>query len=136
MAFNGYLLKFNNVAIPYTYISAETYKATPNQRMESSAKRVTTGLLHRTTCDHTATKIEFNTPTMWNRDKEALFNIIRGGLVDVAQRKYTLEYFDTETDSYKTGTFYMPDVDYTIQRIDVPNNRILYAPMRICFIEY
>lgn len=136
MAFNGYLLKIGNTIIPPKYMSAETYKITPNQRMESSAKRVTTGVLHRTTCSHTASKIEFETKTMWNTDKEALMNIIRGGLTDTQQRKCTVTYYDTETDGYKTGTFYMPDIDYTISRIDTVRNRILYAPLRICFIEY
>ena len=62
MAYSGYLLKVGGKQIPNKFIQLSTYSITPNQRMESSAERDTTGMLHRETCEHTATKIEFNTP--------------------------------------------------------------------------
>ena len=52
MAFSGYLIKFTAAngtvtEFPITYIRYETYKATPNQRMDLDPTRDTTGLLHR-----------------------------------------------------------------------------------------
>ena len=136
MSFNGTLLKVGSTAIPYKFMSTESYKVTPNQRMESSAKRVSTGLLHRTTCSHTASKIEFNTPALWNRDAEELMNLLENAWTNVNQRKCYVTYFDPETNTHKSGTFYMPDIDFTIMKVDLIHNRILYAPIRICFIEY
>jgi hypothetical protein len=136
MSFNGTLVRIGNYSIPYKFMSAETYKVTPNQRMESSAKRTSTGDLHRTTCSHTASKIEFNTPALWNSDADELMSNIRNNWTNTNQRKCTVTYFDPETNSHKSGTFYMPDIDFQINKVDVIHDRILYAPLRICFIEY
>jgi hypothetical protein len=136
MAFNGTLVSVDGWDIPYKFMSPESYKVTPNQRMESSAKRVTTGVLHRTTCSHTASKIEFNTPALWNADADTLMSNLRNRWSNTSQRKCEVTYFDPETNSHKTGTFYMPDIDFTIMKVDLVHNRILYAPLRICFIEY
>ena len=57
-------------------------------------------------------------------------------MTDTLQRKTSLQYYDMATDSYKTGTFYMPDVDYSIQFIDNVKNIVYYDPIRFAFIEY
>ena len=135
MAFNGtYLIKAGGTVLPMKYMKLEGYDITPNQRMESEAKRAITGYLHRTTVAHTATKIEFNTPPMTNLDLNAMMSIFRGAWSSTIERKLDLEYYDMETDSYKTGTFYMPDVKFSIDHID--GNMIYYKETRIAFIEY
>ena len=63
--------------LPFKYIKVESYNITPNQRMESEAKRDVTGVLHRTTVAHTATKIEINTPVMTNLDVDAMMTLFR-----------------------------------------------------------
>lgn len=135
MAFNGtYLIKVGSTALPMKYMKLEGYDITPNQRMESEAKRAITGYLHRTTVAHTATKIEFNTPPMTNLDLNAMMSIFRGAWSSTIERKLDLEYYDMETDSYKTGTFYMPDIKFSIDRIN--GSLIYYKETRIAFIEY
>lgn len=136
MAFNGTLIAVGGTPIPYKYIFSESYSVTPNQRMEQSAKRVSTGVLHRVTASHTATKIEFETPTMYNNELNTLVTMLNNAMSDRHQRKLTVTYFDPETNSHKTGECYMPDIQYKILKVDVPNKRILYAPTRIAFIEY
>ena len=136
MAFNGYLISIGGAGLPYKYISAESYKCHPDQRMESSAKRVSTGVLHRVTCEHTATKIEWETPALWDSDMRALTGIFDANWVNQQERKINVTYYDTWTNQHKTGTFYMPDPEQTILRVDAANHRILYAPMRIALIEY
>ena len=128
MAYNGYLLKLggsDGTAFPMKYIKLEGYNITPNQRMESEAKRAVTGVLHRTTVAHTATKIELNTPNMTNLDVDAMMTLFRNNWSSTAERKITLYYYDMETDSYQTGTFYMPDVKWHIDRIE--GNTIYYS---------
>lgn len=137
MAFSGYLIKLGGSAgteLPLKYMKLDAYNITPNQRMESEAKRAVTGVLHRTTVAHTASKIEFNTPIMTNADVDAMMTLIRSNWTNTQERKITLQYYDMETDSYKEGTFYMPDVKFQIYRIE--GNTIFYKENRFAFIEY
>ena len=140
MSFNGKLiqLKTNNtyVDFPLKYIKCESYKVTPNQRMEVSANRATTGLLHRNTVSHTASKIDMDTPPLTNADVNAIHTLLSSAYTDSLQRKLDLKYYDPSSDSYKTGTFYVPDIDYNIIRIETGTNTIHYDSIRIAFIEY
>ena len=140
MAFNGKLVELktgnNYVELPLKYMQAESYKVTPNQRMESSANRASTGVLIRSTVSHTASKIDFSTPPLTNSDVNALNTLLTNAYTNALQRKLDLRYYDPSSDSYKTGTFYVPDIDYDISRIEKSTNVIHYNPIRIAFIEY
>ena len=140
MAFNGKLIELktgaNYVEFPLKYIMSESYKVTPNQRMESSAYRATTGLLKRKTVDHTASKIDLSTPPITNKDASAINTLLSNAYTEAKERKLDLRYYDPETDTYKTGTFYVPDPDYDILFIDQANTIIQYNSVRIAFIEY
>lgn len=132
MAYNGYLLKVGGKQIPNKFIQLSTYSITPNQRMESSAERDTTGMLHRGTCEHTATKIEFNTPYIKGTDVAQLNQIL--GIANNLPRNVSVEYFDPETQSYKSAECYVSDIQYTIY--SEQNGDLLYAPIRYALIEY
>ena len=136
MAYSGYLIKINGTPLPMKYIKVDGYNITPNQRMESEAKRAVTGVLHRTTVAHTASKIEFTTPNMTNLDMDAMMSLFRNSWTSSAERKLDLEYYDMETNSYKTGTFYQPDIKFQIDHIDQNTNLVYYKETRIAFIEY
>lgn len=138
MAFNGYLIKVgeSGVEIPVRYIASESYKTTPQQRMEDDAYRDNTGYLHRVTVPNTPVKIEFNTVPLYNDDMDALSDILSNAFEVVSERKLKVDFYDTFSHSYKTGYCYVPDIDYTILNIDVENNRILYDGVRIAFIGY
>ena len=138
MAFTGFLIKLggsNGTVLPMKYMKAESYKATPNQRMETSAKRNAKGYLQRSTVEHMPVKIEFETPTdMTNAQVAELNTLIQSNFTDTVQRKLKIQYYNNETDEYKTATCYMPDTDYTILRVE--GNIIHYGSLRYCFIEY
>lgn len=139
MAYSGYLIKIggsNGTDLPMKYIKAESYKSTPDQRMENKAARDTTGVLHRTTVAHKATKIEFETPPITNADVSALNTLFSNAYTDALQRRLTIQFYDEETDSYREADCYMPDVQYNINRIDQANYVIYYNPIRFAFIEY
>ena len=139
MAFNGYLIRLggsSGTILSMKFMSISSYKCTPNQRMESQATRAVTGLLHRTTVEHTATKIEFETPLMTNKDINILNSALRSHFTNEKERKIVINYYDIETDSYKDATCYMPDVDYIIDRVNKTTNTIYYKPIRYAFIEY
>ena len=133
----GYLIKVggpDGVPLPMAYIKVEGYDITPNQRMESKAARAVTGVLVRNTVSHTATKVEFSTPVMMDRDVHAMMGLFGNAWTSVLERKLNLEYYDMETGEYKTGTFYMPDIKFQIDHID--GNIIYYKEITIKFIEY
>lgn len=142
MAFNGKLIELwipatnTYVTFPTKIIKAESYKITPDQRMETSASRSASGVLKRTTATHTASKIEFNTVTINNTDISAIHGMFLDAYSDQQQRKLDLRYYDPAVDQYKTGTFYVPDIDYNILRIDTAKNVIYYDSIRFAFIEY
>lgn len=143
MAFEGYLLSFNGAIFPNKYLTLSSYNITPNQRLEAEAYRDANGLTHRETLAAYKSKIEFSTkPNLKQSDKEDMFNIFSNGLVSSRERKYSVTYWNFETDNYSTGTFYMPDVEYTIKRIEAKivsgqeQHILYYDPIRIAFIEY
>lgn len=138
MAYNGYLIKVGGslgTPLPMKYVKLDGYNITPNQRMETEAKRSVDGLLHRNTVAHTASKIEFTTPYITNKDVNNMMTLFRNAWTSTIERKLSLEYYDMETDTYKTGDFYMPDVKFEIDHIK-ENNIIIYKETRIAFIEY
>ena len=140
MAFNGKLLELkvgaNYVEFPLQYIKYSSYKATPDQRMESSANRATSGKLVRQTVSHTATKVEFETPPITNADLAAIMTRFTNAFTDALQRKLTARYYDTITDAYKTGDFYVPDIETSITNVDVDKKIIYYDSIRFALIEY
>lgn len=138
MAFSGYLIKVGSpaVEIPLKYMRAETYKVTPNQRLEWSAARDVTGVLHRETTANMPPKIEFNTPLMTNSDINTLNTILRNAYTVQAERKLPVTYYDPESDTYKTHDCYMPDVHYEIRNVDTVNRVINYEELRYAFIGY
>lgn len=140
MAFSGYLLKVGTgnsaVEIPLKYIRYTSYKVTPQQRMEWSAERDTTGVLHRETVENMPPKIEFETPYLYESDVNNLNSIISAKYKIARERKLNITYYDPESNSYKTAAVYMPDVNYKIYNIDATNNKILYEPLRYAFIGY
>ena len=139
MAYNGYLIKLggsSGTPLPMKFIKLDGYNISPNQRMEAEAGRSVTGLLHRTTVAHTASKIEINTPYITNRDVDEMMTLFRNAWTSTLERKLNLEYYDMETNSYKAGTFYMPDIKFEIDHIEADINVVVYKEIRIAFIEY
>lgn len=139
MAYSGYLIKVggsSGTILPFKYIKVDGYNITPNQRMETEAKRDVTGLLHRNTVAHTASKIEFTTPYMTNSDLDNMITLFRNAWTNSTERKLVIEYYDMESNTYKTADVYMPDIKFEIDHIDNDHNIITYKETRVAFIEY
>lgn len=129
--YRGYLLKFGGVTMPNNYFLE--YTSTPNRRSEASAETDQIGRLIRDTLPHKRTTVKFTTHMM-NLDNKINFqNIIARGLVNELKREHSVEYWNDETNSYYTGVFYIPDVEYTIQ--DASATDIKYNPITVEIIE-
>lgn len=136
MAFRGWLIRCGGTEIPMEYVNEKKYSVTPNQRLDLSAERDMTGVLHRDTVAHMPVKIEFETLTLDNSDVDRLNSIIRAAYTDERSRSLTIDYYDPEENAYKSAACYMPDTQYNMNRIDRERNAIVYEPLRYAFIEY
>ena len=134
--FQGWLIKCGDTEIPMDYIKLSSYTVTPNQRLDIMAERDMTGVLHRDTVSHMPVKIEFETPYIYNRDVEVLNRIIQSAFTEPVGRTLNIQYYDMETNTYKSAVCYMPDTQYTIYNADLRKGIILYNPLRYAFIEY
>ena len=136
MAFTGYLLKSGNDVFPLQYVYKESYKVTPNRRQDLDPYRDANGKLHRNTLAHTATTIEFQTKPMWNNQFETVMSWLRSHYSDSQEKKIALSYYCPDINDYKTGNFYVPDIEMTMDLVDTVNNKIFYMSTTIEFIEY
>lgn len=132
--YNGYLLKFGDKVFPNEYILE--YSSTPNQRLESSADRDNTGTLQRKTLNSTKTSINLSTHILSLSEKIKMQSVINAGMVNTAQRKCKVTYWNDEDNTYKTGYFYIADIEYTIMDVDSTSKDIQYNPITIELIEY
>ena len=129
--YRGYLLKFGGAPMPNNYFLE--YSSTPNRRSEASAETDQIGRLIRDTLPHKRTTVKFTTHMMNLDDKINFQNIIARGLVNELKREHSVEYWNDETNSYYTGVFYIPDVEYTVQ--DASASDIMYNPITVEIIE-
>lgn len=138
--FDGRLLIVGDYRFPLDYIRLETYKTTPNQRLDRDSYEDANGDLQRNALNKTRTKIEFETPYLRYYDKRILMANLReqfnNSQAEHNERKVQLTYFNDETDEYDTAFFYIPDITWTYYNVDEVNKDILYLPTRIAFIEY
>lgn len=131
MAFNGnWYIKVGDYPIPLEFMAYKTYKASRNTQ-DLDSYRDADGVLHRNVLPHQAMKLEFETPILTNLQFRTLMDNIRANMTDLIARDVPLQYYDEESDSYKTGSFYMPGtMEFT------HFNKNIYEPTRIAFIEY
>lgn len=130
--YKGYLLKFGGSILPNKYFLE--YSSTPDQRLESSAERDNLGTLHRATLPNGKTSITFSTHIMSLDEKIQFQSIINSAMVFESQRKVSVTYWNDETNIYKTGYFYIPDIEY--QAMDADADTIRYNPITVELIEY
>ncbi len=130
--YNGYLLKFGSQILPNSFLLE--YKSTPNRRSEASAETDQNGALIRETLTHTRSTLSFSTHILKLDQKIQFQSIINSSIINALQRKATVEYWNDETNSYSSGYFYIPDIEYSVK--DADNTDILYNPISVELIEY
>ena len=135
MAFEGYLMKAGTLPFPHKYIQVSTYQATPSQRQDLDSYQDSQGNLHRTVVSHDRTKIIFKTvENLTLTEKQEIQSFFSAAMTSTRERKVKLTYWNDETNAYANGNFYIPDVTFTIKRIDGSN--IIYDSVEFHLIEY
>ena len=122
------------VPIPNKYISLTSYVSTPNQRQDLDSYQDNLGKLHRNTLDHTRSKLEWNTPPLFERELLSLQNILNSGIINSRERKLKIIHYCFDTHTYEQGEFYMPDITFT--PLLIRNGEVLMDKVRLAFIEY
>jgi hypothetical protein len=136
MAFDGYLLKMGADVFPLSFVYKNSYTITPNRRQDVDPTRNADGVLERNVLDHMPSTISFQTKPMYNNELNALMSFIRSHYSVEKEKKIVLEYYCPDLDDYKTGEFYVPDISFPIDMVDVEQRRILYREFQLEFIEY
>ena len=138
MAFEGWLLKFGNVRLPNSFLLADGWNSTPNQRLEVASYRNANMLLIRETSSNFKTKLTITVMEMNLEEKIAFQNVIKQAMISEKERKIDLTYWNDETNEYvhsATG-FYIPDITYGAHHIDEDKNDIEYNSFTVTMIEY
>lgn len=138
--FDGNLIKIiqkngDIINLPNKYISLQSYVSTPNQRQDLDSYQDNEGKLHRNTLEHTRSKLEFNTPPLYESELIMLQEIINGGIINEKERKCKIIHYCFDTHEYCEGYYYIPDITFTPLRI-MPNGIVLMDKVRFAFIEY
>lgn len=134
MAYEGYMLKMNNIVIPLRYMQHDSCKIKVNTQ-DLDSYQDAKGELHRIVLDHTQIKIEWNFPFSTNVKLQELFGIFRSIWGEGPERKCeNVTVYVPEWDRYYTGKFYMPDPEFQIYSII--NEIITYRAVRMALIEY
>lgn len=137
--FSGWLIKFGDVILPNSFILADGWESTPNQRVEIDAYRDANVLLHRETSENFKTSITLNIRAMNLEEMTAFKAVIGLATLDInnkKQRRLMVTYWNDEELEYKTATMYMPDVTYSIHTVDEVDRDIEYNGFTIELIEY
>lgn len=130
--YQGYLLKFGNNIMPNSYFNE--YSSTPNQRLDSDAERDNNGDLQRSTLPNGKTSITFSTHILFLDEKLKFQEIINLSIINEVQRKCYVTYWNDETNTYSSGYFYIPDIEFSI--MDADSDTIKYNPISVELIEY
>ena len=137
--FGGWLIKFGDVVLPNSFLLADGWESTPNQRVEIDAYRDANILLHRETSSNYKTKLTLNIREMNLEERRAWNNVI--GLAELPrtskdQRRVSCTYWNDETLEYSAGIFYMPDTTYSIHTLSEQERDIDYNDFKVTLVEY
>lgn len=129
MEFKGYFIRAGANKLPSYLLAEEGYKTNPNIRSDLDSYTDGQGVLHRNILPHLRNKIWLKTNELTYSEKLIIQSVFPDR--DVAN----VEFWNDETNSYQTGKFYIPDIDFVTKRLDKGGKQI-YMPLEITLIEY
>ena len=135
MAFKGWLVKFGDVVLPNDYL--EKYKDKSNMRTEIDAFRDSKTIsLHRTTSPYYKSQITLPIRKLYYGEKILLKAIIDAAITNPVERKLTATYWNSEDMDYKSGEFYIADIEYVVSNVNERKLDMVYEPFEIVLTEY
>lgn len=111
--FDGYYLKIGPCKFLDPAIKREGFHILPKLVQVTDEQRVASGKLVIKVLPHKPTKIEITFPIMTPQQYRYYKQAFRGELTNEPEMYLTVKYYDEDSDTYKTGTFYHTDVGYS-----------------------
>lgn len=135
MRFQGYHIKNtdNNKIFPTSLLlsGGEGYHSTPDMITDKNAYSDGTGETHRNPLPHTKSKVYLNTvDEVSENEKLSIQEVLNNPII------MNLQYWNDKSHSYKTGKFYMTDIDWKHKNINPITYEITYSGISITLIEY
>ena len=132
MARSDYFIKLGEDTLPYKFMKYDSYKNTLNTGDVYSYRNANYILVKNTVA--TKVKVEFETPYLYENQKNELMAFIRSHYINALERSLMVTAYVDELDSYQTFKAYLVDPEFKIQQ----NSELgyIYQPIRICFVEF
>lgn len=124
------------LTFPHKYIALDSWSTTPNQREEIKAYRDDNSRnLHRVTAAGRKTAIKFTTrPYLTLAEKQEIQTFFTSHETSAAERKIEILFWNEESNSYKSGFFYRPNMEFKIFQIWA--DTIKYKAFEFNLVEY
>lgn len=124
------------LSFPEKYMALKGYSIDPNKREEIKAYRDdNTRNLTRVTATGTKTTMKIKMlGALRNAQKKEVFKWFTDHESDALQRKISLLFYDSDTDGYRTGSFYRADTELTA--ISHTNNDIVWDSFDFELTQY
>lgn len=130
------LFKFGNADFS-NLIRAESYEITPCARQDLDSYRDALGVLHRNALEHTATIVEFDIKMLKEAEMNKLMSAIRNSYINYSERDANCEYYDPETNTMKTGHFYIDsNLKFSLYAVWENNGGKFFKETHFKFVEY
>lgn len=135
MRFQGYHIKNtdNNKKFPTSLLKhgGDGYHATPDIITDENSFTDGEGETRRNPLPHTRSKIYLNTiDDISESEKLSIQEVLNNHII------MNLEYWNDNSHSYKTGKFYMTEIDWKHKEIDPITYEITYSAISITLVEY
>lgn len=104
--FRGYYVKIGNCDFTNPAIKRDSLQIYPHLEQTMDAGVLASGRLEMKVLPHKRTKIEMSFPPMTLAQYNTYYAVIMAGMY------LTVEYYNSGTDTYETGTFYHNDMAY------------------------
>lgn len=135
---NGYFLKATatDEIFPMQYIQFDSWDSNPNYREEIKAYRddYDRSLTRITAPVHKSTFAFSTREDLKLEDREVIKGFFDRAMSIENERKINLEYWNDEDLEYKTGDFYIPNINFKIKV--VRGGTLVYNSYKLEFIEY
>lgn len=137
MAFQGWIIKFGDQEFPIHYIAPSSYTVVPEKRTILAEYLDMENTMHYEIHPSRKTVVEFTTKMgLHLKDVEKIQEVIRAGMVNEIESRYTVRVWNPYTLSYKTMEAKLDDIKYPMRKVDPNNKDILYDEIRIKLQEY
>lgn len=130
MAFEGWVIRNGNTVLNNDLLADKGYKSNPDQQTDEDSYTDASGLLHRNILSHLRSKIWLSTNELSVTEKKHIQTVLPSRSV------VTLTYWNDEREKYLSADFYVPDIDWVIQKIDKKTFARTYDPISVTLIEY